>query len=42
MAAFVDRVSRQFGIRADELAFLEKLQANPVRVRKGHRIVSAG
>lgn len=42
MAAFVDRVSRRFGITAPELAFLEQLQANPVRIRRGSRIVSAG
>lgn len=42
MAAFVDRVSRRFGVKAAELAFLEQLQANPVRVRRGQRIVSAG
>lgn len=42
MAAFVDRVTRRFRISAAERAFLEKLQSNPVRIRKGQRIVSAG
>lgn len=42
MAAFVDRVQRRFRIGAEELAFLETLQANPVRVRRGQRIARAG
>ena|SRR5947209_9383077 len=42
MAAFVDRVLRRFQITAEERAFLEQLQANPMRVRRGVRIVSAG
>lgn len=42
MAAFVDRVKRQFNISSAELAFLEELEAHPVRVRRGQRIVSAG
>jgi CRP/FNR family transcriptional regulator, anaerobic regulatory protein len=42
MAAFVDRVTRRFRISDTERAFLEQLQANPVRVRSGERIVSAG
>lgn len=42
MAAFVDRVRGRFRISADELAFLEKLQANARRVRRGQHIVSAG
>lgn len=42
MAAFVDRVTRRFRIGAEERAFLERLQANPVRIRRGQRVVSAG
>ncbi len=42
MAAFVDRVSRRFGVTGPELAFLEQLQANPVRIRRGQRLVAAG
>ena len=42
MAAFVDRVSKRFGICAAEIAFLEQLQAHPQRVRRGSRIVRAG
>jgi CRP/FNR family transcriptional regulator len=42
MAAFVDRVTRRFRIGANELAFLERLQANPMRVRRGALIVCAG
>ena len=42
MTAFVGRVRRRFSIREEETAFLEKLQASPVRVRPGQRIVSAG
>jgi CRP/FNR family transcriptional regulator, anaerobic regulatory protein len=42
MAAFVDRVTRRFRISVEECAFLERLQANPARVRRGLRIVTAG
>lgn len=42
MAAFVDRVTSRFRVSPAELAFLERLQANPQRVRRGKRIVSAG
>ncbi len=42
MAAFLDRVIRRFGISAEERAFLERLQAHPVRVRRGHQIARAG
>ncbi len=42
MAAFVDRVTRRFRISADEREFLERLQANPVRIRRGQCIVKAG
>jgi CRP-like cAMP-binding protein len=42
MAAFVDRVTRRFRISAAERAFLEELQSNPTRIRRGQRIVSAG
>jgi len=41
MAAFVDRVTRRFRISSDELAFLEQLQANPVRVKRGTRLISS-
>ncbi|MFP5329601.1 MAG: Crp/Fnr family transcriptional regulator [Alphaproteobacteria bacterium] len=42
MAAFVDRVQRRFRVGADELAFLERLQANPVRIRRGQQIARSG
>ena len=42
MAAFVDRVRSRFRLSADELAFLEQLQAQPLRVPRGHVIVKAG
>lgn len=42
MAAFVDRVTGRFQVDARERAFLEGLQSNPVRVRRGQRVVSAG
>jgi CRP/FNR family transcriptional regulator, anaerobic regulatory protein len=42
MGAFVDLVTRRFRIGSAEMAFLEQLQARPVRVRRGTRIVSAG
>lgn len=42
MAAFVDRVTSRFRVSPTELAFLQSLQANPARVRRGTRIVRAG
>ena len=42
MAAFVDRVTGRFRVNACERAFLEELQSQPFRVRRGQRIVSAG
>jgi CRP/FNR family transcriptional regulator len=42
MAAFVDLVSRRFRLSSAEIAFLEQLQARPMRIRRGTRIVSAG
>jgi CRP/FNR family transcriptional regulator, anaerobic regulatory protein len=42
MAAFVDFVCSRFKLSYEEQAFLERLQAHPVRVRRGERIVRAG
>ena len=42
MAAFVDRVQRRFRVGAEELAFLERLQARPVRLRRGQQIARSG
>lgn len=42
MVAFVDRVTRRFQISAAEQAYLEELQARPVRVRRCQHIVCAG
>src|SRR5215218_5352788 len=42
MAAFLERVQRRFELDAPEVAFVERLQANPVRCRRGQRIVEAG
>jgi CRP/FNR family transcriptional regulator, anaerobic regulatory protein len=42
MPAFVDLVSQRFRISTAEAAFLEQLQAHPARVRRGHRVATAG
>ena len=42
MAAFVDRVQSRFRLDAAELSFLERLNARPVRLARGHVIVRAG
>jgi CRP-like cAMP-binding protein len=42
MGAFADRVTRRFELSPYELAFLEKLEANPVPVRRGQGIVEEG
>lgn len=42
MAAFAERVTRRFRIDASELAFIERLEANPLAVARGHTIAQDG
>jgi len=42
MGAFAERVTRRFTLDPAEIAFLEKLEANPVPVRRGQTIVEEG
>ena len=42
MSTFAERVTRRFRIDRSEIAFLESLEENPVRVRRGHTIAREG
>ncbi|HWH17836.1 MAG TPA: Crp/Fnr family transcriptional regulator [Allosphingosinicella sp.] len=42
MGAFVDRVARRFRMSEAELEFLERLEAKPVALSRGHVLVRAG
>jgi CRP-like cAMP-binding protein len=42
MGAFAERVTRRFRLDPAEIAFLERLEANPVPVKRGHIIVEEG
>jgi CRP-like cAMP-binding protein len=42
MGAFAERVTRRFRLDPDELAYLERLEARPVPVKRGQSIVEEG
>ena len=42
MGAFAERVTRRFRLDPTEIAYLERLEASPVRVRRGQAIVEEG
>ena len=42
MGAFAERVTRRFRIDRSEIAFLERLEENPLRVKRGHLIAQEG
>ena len=42
MGVFAERVARRFELAADELAWLERLEARPVPVRRGQSIAEEG
>ena len=42
MGAFAERVTRRFELDAAEIAFLERLEATPVAVKRGQMIVEEG
>lgn len=42
MGAFAERVTRRFRIDRSEIAFLERLEENPLPVKRGHIIVREG
>ena len=42
MGAFTERVTRRFKLEPREIAFLDRLEANPVRVKRGQIIVEEG
>lgn len=42
MALFAERVTRRFPLGPDEVAWLERLEARPVPVKRGQRIVEEG
>lgn len=42
MGVFAERVTRRFRIDRSELAFLERLEASPLPVKRGHTIVQEG
>lgn len=42
MSAFAERVTRRFKIDRSEIAFLDRLEENPLPVKRGHIIVQEG
>ena len=42
MGAFAERVTRRFRIDRSEIAFLERLEDNPLPIKRGHIIVQEG
>jgi CRP/FNR family transcriptional regulator, anaerobic regulatory protein len=42
MGAFTERVTRRFRIDRSEIAFLERLEENPLPIKRGHIIVQEG
>ena len=42
MGAFAERVARRFTLGMAEIAYLERLEASPVPIKRGHTIVEEG